>query len=133
MSSSHDPDPVDASAGYDRSEPHLKPVIHFVVWLTVLCVITFISMKWLFREFERMEVARASVKRHALADPSEIPPAPRLQPNPTAEMREYRAGTAAHAGSYGWIDRDAGVVRIPLERALEIVAQRGLPHREEAR
>jgi hypothetical protein len=34
--------------------------------------------------------------------------------------------------SYGWVDQRAGVVRIPIDRAMELVAQRGLPTRPQA-
>ncbi len=30
-------------------------------------------------------------------------------------------------GSYDWVDQKNGVVRIPIDRAMELVAQRGLP------
>lgn len=59
----------------------------------------------------------------------QLPPMPRLQPNPGAELVEFRAQQLEATTTYGWIDRDAGVVRIPVERAIEILAQRGLPHR----
>jgi hypothetical protein len=32
--------------------------------------------------------------------------------------------------SYGWIDQQKGVVRIPIERAMELTAERGLPVRK---
>ncbi len=34
--------------------------------------------------------------------------------------------------SYGWVDQPAGVVRIPIDRAMELLAQRGLPTRPQA-
>jgi hypothetical protein len=33
---------------------------------------------------------------------------------------------------YGWVDREAGVVRVPIERAMELLLERGLPTRPEA-
>lgn len=46
-------------------------------------------------------------------------PAPRLQGNPEDELRRYRAEQARILDSYGWVDREAGVVRIPVRRAME--------------
>ena len=53
-----------------------------------------------------------------------IPPAPRLQVDPDRDLESLRAADARVLGSYGWVDPQAGVVRIPIERAMEIVAAR---------
>ena len=49
-----------------------------------------------------------------------------------AEMMALRARQDAELNSYGWIDRSNGVVRIPIERAMDLIAQRGLPARTNA-
>lgn len=54
-------------------------------------------------------------------------PEPRLQPDPLGDMRDYRARAARESASYGWIDRDRGVVRIPIEEAARRVLERGIP------
>jgi hypothetical protein len=49
-------------------------------------------------------------------------------------MRRLRAADEAILNSYGWVDEEAGVVRIPIDRAMELTLERGLPTRsEEAR
>lgn len=55
------------------------------------------------------------------------PPGPRVLPDPAAPLDVLRATEQANLNSYGWVDRDAGVVRIPIERAMEIIAGQGLP------
>lgn len=60
-------------------------------------------------------------------------PAPHLQVTPPAEMRALAAAEEARLGSYGWVDRATGRVRIPIERAIELTAERGLPARREPR
>jgi hypothetical protein len=54
-------------------------------------------------------------------------PAPRLQVDPPADLAALRAAEAAQLAQYGWEDRAAGVVRIPLSRAMALTAERGLP------
>ena len=56
-----------------------------------------------------------------------IPPEPRLEPNPLALRSELRAQEDALLKSYGWVDRTAGSVHIPIDRAMEIVLERGGP------
>jgi hypothetical protein len=62
-----------------------------------------------------------------ITGPPLLPPEPRLQSNPTKDFDEFRQQQNAILDSYGWVDRPAGVVRIPIERAMDLVAQRGLP------
>lgn len=56
-----------------------------------------------------------------------LPPAPRLQVNPPAELKGFRDAERHQTEEYGWINRSAGTVRIPVDRATELVLERGLP------
>ena len=47
------------------------------------------------------------------------------------ELRQMRAAEEAVLNSYGWVDKDSGRVRIPIERAMEILAKKGLPARKQ--
>jgi hypothetical protein len=62
-----------------------------------------------------------------LAQGSETPPEPRLQVTEHADLNRKRKAEEAMLTSYGWVDRPAGIVHIPIERAIELLAQRGLP------
>lgn len=54
-------------------------------------------------------------------------PYPRLQVNEYGELDNYKKAQMEMLDSYSWINKDAGTVRIPIERAMEIIAERGLP------
>ena len=56
-------------------------------------------------------------------------PSPHLQLNPAKDLAAFRRQEDAELGGYGWIDRQAGTVRIPINRAIDLLAQRGLPAR----
>lgn len=45
------------------------------------------------------------------------------------EWRTLRAEQQELLGSYGWIDKENGVVHIPVERAMSLLVERGLPVR----
>ncbi|MBX6741121.1 MAG: hypothetical protein IRY87_03620 [Acetobacteraceae bacterium] len=55
---------------------------------------------------------------------SQFPP-PGLQSNPPGDLRAFRARQQAELESYGWADREHGLVRIPIQRAMQIIAGRG--------
>jgi len=56
-------------------------------------------------------------------------PEPRLEVKPGEDLKTVRAQEDAILKSYAWVDPDKGIVRIPIDRAIEIVAARGLPAR----
>src|SRR5262249_13345004 len=52
------------------------------------------------------------------------PPQPRLQTDARGDLESLRASEQKQLESYGWIDRDAGPVHIPIDRAMSLLAQR---------
>ncbi|HWI28289.1 MAG TPA: hypothetical protein VN668_15045 [Stellaceae bacterium] len=66
----------------------------------------------------------------ALADANRkqtvIPPSPLLQTAPAADLRAFRAEEEARLDSYGWVDRDKGIVHIPIARAMKEVVAKGI-------
>jgi len=63
----------------------------------------------------------------AEANAPRLPPEPRLQAAPVRDMDELRARETSTLASYGWVDRQAGVGRIPIDRAIDLLLQTGLP------
>ena len=66
---------------------------------------------------------------HPLAPAQETPPPPNLQVHPSRDLTEYEKTILRQLDSYGWIDKPQGIVHIPIERAIELTAERGLPAR----
>jgi hypothetical protein len=56
-----------------------------------------------------------------------LPPAPRLQVHPAGDLTKLHAAENAQLEGAGWVDRRSGTVRIPIDRAMALVVQRGLP------
>ncbi len=62
--------------------------------------------------------------------PGSVPqPFPVLQVSPPQDLQAFRARESAELESYGWINRTSGIVRIPIERAMDLVLKEGLPVR----
>ena len=114
------------SAGYESYTLRPGPIVLSAVALSVVTVLAFVLMNELKDSFEAQAVA-VERPQHELASTRELPPAPRLQARPAEEIARFRATVAAQSSEYGWIDAQAGVVRIPIERALELTVERGLP------
>lgn len=58
-------------------------------------------------------------------------PQPRLQVSPPVDLEKFRAEQERELTTYGWVDREKNIVRIPIERAIELLSQRGLPQTNE--
>ena len=56
-------------------------------------------------------------------------PFPRLQVSPPLDLQAFRAREEAELNNYGWVNRTAGIVSIPIERAMDLVLKEGLPAR----
>ena len=59
-------------------------------------------------------------------------PKPRLQGDDVQEMHDQLYSEEGRLQSYGWVDQDSGEARIPVARAMELIAERGLPVRSAA-
>ena len=65
-------------------------------------------------------------------DARQLPPEPRLEETPARDLGEMREAESKMQNTYGWLDQSAGMVRLPIDRAMDLVVQRGLPARAEA-
>ncbi len=55
---------------------------------------------------------------------------PKLQVSPPRDLEAFRKAENEELETYGWENRTSGVVRVPIERAMELVLQKGLPVRQ---
>jgi len=117
---------------HEQSSLQFRPILLFAVGLVMLSVMTFAAMGWLFGHFAARQ-ALIDVPPSPLADPRQVPPEPRLQITPSANLKRMREAEDAVLGNYRWVDREAGTVGIPIDRAIAILAERGLPTRTEAK
>ena len=58
-----------------------------------------------------------------------LPPAdaPILQAYPKQDWKDFSRAEDEKVHAYGWVNRNRGVVQIPIERAIELIAARGIP------
>ena len=111
-----------------RWEPRdiaIKPIAVFAAILFPFLVAVGLGASALLGFFTNREEA-ASPRVHPLAPAvgTATPPAPRLQSTPRKDLEQLRAEEDAVLGSYGWVDQQAGVARIPIERAMALLAER---------
>jgi hypothetical protein len=121
-------DAEDIEAGYERSDMSVGWIAVGGVGLlaTLAAVLVVVSV------FEvKVTGLPVTIGRPAdLVDPlagAPTPPPPRLEAAPGEQLAGYRAASEQRLNSYGWVDRQTGVVRIPIGQAMDRLAQQSLP------
>lgn len=116
--------------GHEERDINVRAIGKFAIGLSVLCIGTLALLLWVFRYFEAREAGPAQPPRNIAAQDG-TPSEPRLQEAPVEDLKQMRAAEDQILGSYGWVDEQKGIVRVPIHRAIDLLAQRGLPTRQE--
>ena len=142
MSEYEDIDGRNEEAEFEREDLPAKSVLLFLVGLAVVCVLVVLALKVMYGYLDGYERRHEPVQNplvQTTADTRSVSPGdvtkfpqPRLETNEPREINDFRVQEERTLHSYGWLDQQAGVVRIPIARAMELVAQRGLPIRAQA-
>lgn len=118
----------EAGGGPVDHELDFRGILVFIGGLLAVTLVV-MGLMWGVAVLFKGSRARKDPAPAALAEAREtrVPPGPNLQPNPSANLAAFRAAEEAELASWAWVDKEKSVARVPVERALEIVASRGLP------
>ena len=114
------------SGGYEKSDLSAKAIGIFGAALAVVMVLTLLVAAWMLGFFASWQAQR-DTPPSPLATTRAGVPEPRLQVDPVKDLRALRAAEDKILTSYGWVNREAGIVRVPIERAMQLLVERGLP------
>ena len=120
----------DEFVGHEQTDADIGPLVRFAIFLTVFTLATAAATVGFYRFLDSREQAEKP-PRHPMTVGVERPrpPAPRLQTFPFDDVKAFRKQEAELLDHYAWVDKNSGTVRIPVSRAIELLAERGLPHR----
>lgn len=124
MSSTSSPESHAAHA-HEGTDVNLRPVLFAGLGLVMVLLLAAVAMFGLF-DILKVENAEHSAPANPLvaAEGPRLPPQPRLQTHPIKDLQELRKSENDLLTSYGWTDKNAGTVHIPIARAMEILAAR---------
>jgi hypothetical protein len=114
-------------------DENVHAILRFGFWMVVAAVVIYAALFGMFQYFDRQAAAADPQKNPLLAGepvpatPAARFPQPRLQANAAADLDKIRAAEDQTLASFGWVDRNAGIVRMPIEHAMQMVAARGVP------
>jgi hypothetical protein len=113
--------------GHEVSTVGVRTISIFTVGLFVVCLVVCLILRLWLEQLKHREQRVDALYPGRLAIEVDQFPQPRLQQNPRTELAEVRAEEDRNLHIYEWIDSQAGIARIPIERAMDILAEKGLP------
>jgi hypothetical protein len=124
--------------GFERQDMTAQSVFAFLISLAVGGVLVYFVIWGLYHFMDARQRShqppQGPLVKQVETDtrivlPEEITkfPQPRLERNERVEINDFRLKEEQTLSTYGWVDEKAGVIHIPIERAMQLVAQRGLP------
>lgn len=116
---------------HETSDINIRGVFAFAAGLFVAAVLILFLIWLLFMFFSGRETTKVAPQYPlAAGQENRLPPEPRLQTNPREDLRELRANEDAILNDYGWVDKNKGIVHIPIRQAMKLTIERGLPARQ---
>jgi hypothetical protein len=123
--------------GFEHEDMNSKGPLYFMAGLTLLCVVIYLIVFGMYRFLDSyasthqppmspMVAPEANTRLVTPEDPETFPQ-PRLEVNERTELRSFIEDQDRQLATYDWVDKNKGIVRIPIDRAMELIAKRGLP------
>ena len=128
---------------HEESDINIRGVVTATIVVAVVCVTTALLMAGLFKVLTDQAAARDPQLSPIAMKPADMPntttgsptfgnaPDPKLLTNEPKYLGTVVGEWQKELGSYGWVDQQAGVIHIPIDRAKELLAHRGLAVRAE--
>ena len=114
-------------ATYEHTDASVWPIVKFLWWLVVSAVIIHVGLGFFYQMLidRSVEVGEQPYPL-ATAQEHRLPPMPRLQQFPQNELYEFRIGEEDLLQGYGWMNKNTGIVHIPISEAMRLTVERGL-------
>lgn len=117
-----------AHNGYEKTDASPRGLVGFVLIMGAILAAVSLLLILLFKHYERADTPPSFVAA-PFARVQPVPPPPRIQAEPGVDMQTYYQSQQNLLNTYGWIDKQNGIVRLPIDRAMQLLLQRGLPVR----
>jgi hypothetical protein len=128
--------------GYEHEDLGTRSAFAFMIGLAIVGLVIYFIIAGMYRfldNYERSQMSTASPLVTSKATMSRVVTqadmdkafkdngAPMLETNERGQFRDFLMNQENQLNSYGWVDERAGVAHIPIDRAMELIEQRGLP------
>jgi hypothetical protein len=134
----------DAHGNYERQDLQPAGIIYFLLALAVVTVACILGLRGLYTYLDRREKSSQpdvnplvtnvpeDTRHVSRGYPQSAFPNPKLEEDERGQLNDIRTNEEKELYSYGWVDEKAGTLHIPIERAMDLIVQRGLPAQPQA-
>jgi hypothetical protein len=112
---------------HERNDVDVISLFTIVFILFLASAVIFLVVTGMMHYFKLHEPSKTAGQANIPATRTAEFPPPRLEVKPGASLAKLRAAEDVDLNSYGWVDRNAGTVRVPIDRAMQVILERGLP------
>lgn len=112
---------------FETEDIRATPVLKFLVGLAVTCVVVAFLLLAFYRGMRSYVAGRQPPPPHMTFEADRKASGPLLQESPVPDLATYRAEEEKALATYGWVDKARGIARIPVDEAIRLTAERGLP------
>ena len=113
-------------AGHEQSEVSVRLIVVSLAFLAVATLVTLVLVVGIFRYFYD---ANGTAEATRLAQPV-IPPEPRIEVAPYEQLQQLRVKEDHVLSTYAYVDKSSGTVRVPIDKAIDLLAASHLPARQ---
>lgn len=113
--------------GYEVEDASVREIVFTGIGLAVGTLVVCLLTWGLFNISKT--VSQEGQPVNPMARPGQLPPEPRVEVQPWVDLENLRRHEEEVLQTYGWADKGAGKVRLPVDRAIDVMAARGLPVR----
>lgn len=130
-----------ANGGFERQDLQPSGILYFLLALAVGTVLSVVALRGVYAYLDQREKALqpavsplvtnvpADTRHIAPGYPQSTFPNPKLEEDERGQLNGILTEEEKTLYSYGWVDEKAGTLHIPIERAMDLLVQRGLPVR----
>lgn len=129
--------PTSSHDGFEHEDLTSKGPYYFMAGLVLLCLVIYLIAFGIYHALDKYETAHQPAvspmvtpeadTRTMTHEETQTFPQPRLEENERTQLRSFIEDQDQKLATYDWVDKDKGILRIPIDRAMELVAKRGLP------
>jgi hypothetical protein len=120
------------SIGHETEDASVRGIVFTGIGLIGAALLGGLIVYGVFQYLAAHPPTTAPVNPMAETEQQQFPPAPRIEDHPSIEVKDLRSQEDRILSTYGWSDKKTGVVRIPIQRAMQLQLERGFPVRKEA-
>jgi hypothetical protein len=114
-------------SGYEHTDANVWQIVKFGIWLVITAVVVHIGMGGMYMMLiEQAKVTGEQPYPLAATSGARLPPEPQLQQFPRNDYYRHYLAEQQKLHGYGWVNKEAGVVHIPIEEAMRLAVERGL-------